>query len=210
MAINNTGKALLITLAVLVGVLLLAGIVALILFLVQSNNFKAKTQQALATQSNLLNQEPVDLERYSGRWYEHARLPVRFEGPECTCVTADYTLKNNTVTVVNTCAGIDGKPINTARGVARPVNDNNTALRVSFGPEFLGDAIAGNYWIFYVDPAYQNAVVGSPDFRTMWVLSRSAKALPPDELQRLVSIGQQKGFDTSKLIFRSPSCTVQT
>lgn len=43
---------------------------------------------------NLTTVQMVDIEKYSGQWYEIARLPNSFEkGLEC--VTATYTLKIN-------------------------------------------------------------------------------------------------------------------
>jgi apolipoprotein D and lipocalin family protein len=206
----GAGESFLITIAVLLGIVVLGGLVFLGLFFAQSQNSKQALADALATQSNLLTSDVVDLEKYAGKWFEQARLPVPFEGEECKCVTAEYTInnENGTVDVLNTCAGVDGKAIETAKGVARPVeNTQNRALRVSFGPAFLGDAIAGDYWIFFVDDQYETAIVGSPDFETMWILSREP-VLDTDQLQQLIAVAQQKGFDTSKLIFRSPNCAV--
>ncbi|MBU4445576.1 lipocalin family protein [bacterium] len=45
----------------------------------------------------------VDLNRYLGKWYEIATIPMRFQ-LGCKCVTAEYSLKENSrVKVVNSC-----------------------------------------------------------------------------------------------------------
>ena len=45
----------------------------------------------------------VNLERYTGRWYEIARYPHFFERG-CTGVTADYSIRDDgRIEVINTC-----------------------------------------------------------------------------------------------------------
>src|SRR5665811_926612 len=52
----------------------------------------------------------VDLSRYTGRWYEIARYPNRFERKCDSNVTAMYTLRSDgKVSVVNSCTTREGK-----------------------------------------------------------------------------------------------------
>jgi len=63
--------------------------------------------------------QSVDLARYSGLWYEVARLPNRFEDKCAADVTAEYKLvKADRVKVVNRCRKENGQ-ITEAQGVAR-------------------------------------------------------------------------------------------
>ena len=114
--------------------------------------------------------EKVDLDRYSGRWYEIARYPNSFERG-CVGVTADYTPRaDGRIQVVNTCfeSSLDG-PSREIRGSARVVDEtSNAKLKVRFFWPFEGD-----YWIIDLDEDYQYAVVGEPSRTFLWILSRT-------------------------------------
>jgi apolipoprotein D and lipocalin family protein len=114
--------------------------------------------------------EMVDLDRYTGRWYEIARYPNWFERG-CVGVTADYTLRDDgRIDVVNTCfeSSLDG-PSREIRGSARVVDSTtNAKLKVTFFRPFEGD-----YWIIDLDEDYRYAVVGAPSRRFLWILSRT-------------------------------------
>ena len=112
----------------------------------------------------------VDLDRYLGRWYEIASYPAWFQ-KNCTAVTADYSLREDgRIKVINSCrkGTLDGKP-KQSTGRAKVVEgSNNAKLKVSFFGPFWGD-----YWIIDLDPDYQWAVVGVPNRKYLWILSRT-------------------------------------
>jgi apolipoprotein D and lipocalin family protein len=138
----------------------------------------------------------VDLNRYSGKWYEIARLPNRFQRDCSGNVTATYTLRpDGKIQVLNQCASTDGKN-KSARGVARLVGgkEPNTKLKVSFFWPFSGD-----YWIIDLDPDYRWAVVGEPRRRYLWILSREPQMDEPT-YQDILKRAAAKGFDVSQLI----------
>ena len=140
--------------------------------------------------------EKVDLTRYTGRWYEIARLPQWFER-DATAVTAKYAARpDGKVSVVNTChKGSPTGPLEQARGTARVVDAPvNAKLKVSFFWPFEGD-----YWILRLTPDYSAAAVGSPDRKTLWLLSRTPTmdAVLYDKWTRELSAD---GFDVSHLI----------
>ncbi len=114
--------------------------------------------------------ESVDLDRYLGRWYEIARFPNRFE-KNCEGVTADYARREDgLVSVVNTCrkGSPDGEE-KAAKGRARVVDEEtNAKLEVSFFGPFWGD-----YWIIGLAEDYSLALVGEPEGRYLWILSRT-------------------------------------
>lgn len=118
----------------------------------------------------------VDLARYIGTWYEIARLPMRHEPREYTDITATYTRADDgSIRVQNRARDSDGT-LQESIGEARAVDPADPSrLEVTFLPEGLRwiPFTKGDYWILRVDPAYQTALVGSPDYRFLWLLHRS-------------------------------------
>jgi len=156
-----------------------------------------------SAQPRLLAVPEVDLARYAGQWYEVARLPNRFQANCVGDVTATYTPREDgTVGVVNRCRTGDGEHAwDIAKGVARPLDDSNARLRVSFLPEWLRWLPVGwgHYWVLELDPQYRWALVGEPDRRYLWVLSRTP-TLPPERLDALLGIAREMGFPVSEVV----------
>lgn len=146
--------------------------------------------------------ESVDIQRYLGKWYEIALLPNRFE-EGCYCTTAEYSLiDEETIRVINSCnkESADGK-LDQAKGKAFVVEgSNNSKLKVQFFWPFKGD-----YWILELDEDYQYVLVGSPSRKYLWILARTPQ-LDLDVIDRLLTSAEQKGFDTSKIIYADQSC----
>ncbi len=135
----------------------------------------------------------VDLEKYLGKWYEIAHLPAKFQDG-CSETTATYTLKDNgTISVLNECIR-NGKP-KTANGKAKVVDKATGAkLKVTFFWPFYGD-----YWIIKLGNNYEYSVVGTPDRKYLWILSRTPQI--DDKLfNELIEFAKSKGFDTMRLI----------
>jgi len=137
----------------------------------------------------------LDTDKYLGRWYEIARFPVRFE-EGCVGVTADYALRDDgQIRVVNTCrqGTLDG-PVEQAEGRARVEGPGK--LSVTFVP-WLPFA-RGDYWVLYLDADYSLSVVGSPNGKTGWILSRTPQIT---EAQRATAEAalQRNGYDTGRL-----------
>ena len=123
--------------------------------------------------SPLQTVEQVDLTRYLGRWFEVAKLPNRFQD-HCACdTTAEYeALDDGRIRVVNRCRDPQGQ-MDEARGVARVVDsDTNAQLEVSFFSILGFHLFWGDYWIIDLGEDYEYAVVGEPDRRYGWILSR--------------------------------------
>lgn len=138
----------------------------------------------------------VDLTRYTGKWYEIARLPNRFQRACAGDTTATYTLRpNGKITVLNECRTADGRQ-KSAKGTAwvADARGPNTKLKVTFFWPF-----SGNYWIIDLDPEYRWAVVGDPSRDYLWILSREPE-MDPALYQKIVDRAKQKGFDTARLL----------
>ena len=137
----------------------------------------------------------VDLTRYTGKWYEVARLPIRFESKCKSDVTAHYSIrKNGTVEVRNRCRKANGD-MTEIIGTAHPAEKSNAnaKLKVSFFWPFSAD-----YWILDLDPEYRWALVGTPNRKYLWVLSRASR-LDPAIYNKLLSRAKELGFNIERV-----------
>ncbi len=145
----------------------------------------------------------VDLSRYAGTWYEIARFPNRFQQKCLGEVTATYSLlSDKEMKVVNACRMKNGQ-ITKAGGRARRADDKgpNSKLKVRFAPSFLSwlSAVWGDYWIIDLAQDYSYAVVGSPDRKYLWVLSRTPQLAEANYEQITRRVAAQ-GFEVSRLV----------
>lgn len=152
---------------------------------------------------------PVDLQRYGGTWYEQARLPNRFQRQCAGQVSARYgLLADGHVSVLNRCVREDGSveaASGRARVIAVPGQPDAGRLQVSFLPTWLDwlPMIWGDYWVLQLDAQYQVSLVGTPDRKYLWVLSR-AQQLDGARLQAALDYAASLGFDT-RTVLRTPS-----
>lgn len=147
------------------------------------------TTAGRAAQPELEVVEHVDLERYLGTWYEIASYPAWFQ-KNCTAVTAEYSLRDDgLIRVINSCrkGSLEGT-LKQSTGRAKVVDQTtNAKLKVSFFGPFWGD-----YWIVDLDPEYRWAVVGVPNRKYLWILSRTStidEELYREIVGRLPAIG---------------------
>lgn len=136
----------------------------------------------------------VDLNRYSGLWYEVGRYENGFERG-CEEVTAEYSLRDDgLVSVINACRqGGPGGKLKRVEGRAKVVADSGDAkLKVSFfGPFYVGD-----YWVLDRADDYSWSIVGEPSGRYLWLLSRSAR--PSAKLRaEIMTKAAALGYDLS-------------
>jgi apolipoprotein D and lipocalin family protein len=152
----------------------------------------------------------VDLKQYQGTWYEIARLPMFFQR-NCAQSEAVYALKNDgNVGVTNRCRTLEGE-WNKATGTASPqVPGKTDKLWVVFDNWFsrlLPWVAKGDYWILNVSDGYQTAVVGNPDRKYLWLLSRTP-TVSNSVRSQMLSQAQQQGYDTTKLIWRADDSAI--
>ena len=143
----------------------------------------------------------VDLNKYKGLWYEVAKIPNWFQKKCLKNTTAEYSLRDDgKIKVVNSCIQSDGSK-NVAEGVAKVVdNISNAKLEVSF-VRILGIQLFwGDYWIIGLGENYDFALVGSPDRKYGWILSRTKK-LPQEKLNIISDLLKIKGYDIKNFEF---------
>jgi len=147
--------------------------------------------------------DAVDLERYTGLWYEIARLPVFFQDAE-DAATARYTLNaDGTIDLINTAIQPDGST-RSVTGTAVPVPGSNGAkLRVTidnfFAKLFGRPPEYGNYWILELADDYSLALVGSPDRESLWLLSRTPE-VSKERVDQYLDSARQKGYPVSEIL----------
>ena len=135
----------------------------------------------------------VELEKYLGKWYEIAHLPAKFQ-EGCNETIATYTLSTDgNISVLNQCTK-DGK-MKQAKGKAKVVDKNSNAkLKVSFFWPFYGD-----YWIIKLGNTYDYSVVGTPNRKYLWILSRTPQ-MDDNLYSQIIEYVKLKGFDANKII----------
>ena len=144
--------------------------------------------------------QSVDLNRYAGKWYEIARLPMFFQRNCASDVTATYTLQpTGKVEVNNQCMGKDGKPMQSI-GEATKNGGSGSKLKVTFLPQALRWLPVGkaDYWVLDLNPNYNHALVGTPNQKYLWILSRTP-TMDETTYQTMVATAKSQGYDVSKL-----------
>jgi apolipoprotein D and lipocalin family protein len=137
----------------------------------------------------------VDLKKYAGMWYEIASIPQFFQ-KGCNCTTAEYTLTDKDYVIVeNRCNKDSSNGKQTyIKGKAFVVeNSGNAKLQVQFFWSFKG-----KYWIIDLADDYSYAVVGHPNRKYLWILTRTS-SMNDAIYQQIIARVKQKGFDPSKI-----------
>ena len=138
----------------------------------------------------------VDLSRYVGQWYEIARYEHRFQAG-CVGSRANYSLRDDgKISVVNECyeKSFSGK-LRSVKGKAWVVDkETNARLKVSFFWPFAGD-----YWVIDLGQDYEYAVVGHPNRKYLWILSRTP-VMDEEVYKSILARLQKQEYDTAKLI----------
>lgn len=147
----------------------------------------------------------LDLQRYAGVWHEIARLPNRFEDQCTSDITATYTpLEDGRIRVVNACREDDGR-INAVEGQARQAGALPSQLEVRFAPKWLSflPFVWADYWVIALGEDYQWALVGEPDRKYLWILSREEQ-LDAETFEGIKTRARDLGYDLAELVVVNP------
>lgn len=161
----------------------------------------------------------VDLTRYVGEWQQVAAIPQLFQLQCARNSRAVYTVVDaDTIGVTNTCTTWLG----TSSGVTGTADVRDPAtdaqLRVTFdGVPAFDDTTKPNYVITFLAPDYSFAVVGDPDRRSGFVLSRTPRlqGITWPQVRRIV---EARGYDSCRFVVtpvaggrqdRTPLCLVR-
>lgn len=146
----------------------------------------------------------LDLDRFVGKWYEVARYPTKLEKK---CLGNVFQLiargeKRQHLDLVSSCAIGDGFAY-VRNGTIKAENKTGDGkLKVSYLWPF-----STRYWVLALGPDEGWSLVGSPNHKNLWVLSRTA-TLKPDVLADIRSKAAAQGFPPDKLLLTPQTATV--
>ena len=140
--------------------------------------------------------KPFTVSKYTGQWFEIARMDFRFER-NLSNVTANYSLnKNGTIKVENRGYDTIKKVWKKAVGKAKFAGEPDVAkLKVSFfGPFYAA------YNVIALDEDYKYALIAGSSLKYLWILSRET-TVPDAVRQAYLKIASDLGYNTSALIW---------
>ncbi len=143
----------------------------------------------------------VDLTKFSGTWFEIARLPNKAEKHCAGDGMRLYALddKANHFSVVDSCSLKDNTPLIHNDSGKRAKNTTDGRLETSY---FV--FLHRRTWVLALDPNYGWALVGSPNHKELWVYSRTA-TLDPAVVTDLKNRAAAQGFDPAKVVMTPQS-----
>jgi apolipoprotein D and lipocalin family protein len=163
----------------------------------------ALTASCSSSMKTLKTVPAVDLTKYSGKWYEIARLPNSFE-KGLICCKAEYGLRDDGKISVKNTGVKESKPGKKSSVTGKAwVPDKNEPgrLKVQFFWPF-----AGGYYIFHLDTVnYQYVLVGNPSRKYLWILARQPQ-IKDSLYNELVEIARKNEFSVEKLIKVRQDC----
>lgn len=159
----------------------------------------------MASASDVKAVTDFDSQRYLGQWYEIARLPNFFQEKCVGDIAAQYHREGKGIAVVNRCRVADGK-MDVATGFATLENSSGSELKVSFLPRYLRwvPFTKGDYWVLRIDPDYQISLVGDPDRKYLWLLSRTP-TLPAEVIKDYLNSAKVMGYQLDNIIYTQNS-----
>lgn len=136
----------------------------------------------------------VDLKKYAGTWYSLYSIPTIFDkGTRET--TTKYTLnKDGFYNVITTYKKPNEEKIYARDSKIFPVADANAG---ELQAQFIWP-IKVDYWIIELAEDYSYVVVGHPDRKFLFIMSRS-KTMPKKLYDEIVIRCKAKGYDVAKL-----------
>ena len=149
--------------------------------------------------------DSFDLDRYAGQWHEIAHLPVSFQKKCSRDITAIYSLRGDgRISVRNSCTTAEGERIE-AEGTARAVADHPGQLQVRFAPDWLSwiPLVWADYWVIALDPDYQWAMIGEPERKYLWILSRTP-GMDSARFEQLKRRATEMGYELAPLRVMAP------
>lgn len=141
----------------------------------------------------------LDLNQFTGTWYEIARYPNKRQkhctGDAFELITPAFKPKR--LLIVTSCLTANG--FTEVRNATAKSQDKSGSgrLKVSYTWPF-----STKYWVLALGPDYSWCLVGTPNRKGLWVLSRTA-VMKPEVLTEIEGKAAAEGFATDKLV-RTP------
>ncbi|NLL14861.1 MAG: hypothetical protein GX267_15765 [Fibrobacter sp.] len=137
----------------------------------------------------------IDLDRYTGTWYEIARMPNKHEkGLVEVTSTLKKVGKNKYMLISSGYKGSRGGKRSTLKGAVEIPDKNNTGnLKLKV---FL---FTVDFQIIDIDQEnYNYALVTSDEGKNLWIFSRSP-VMDPRDYKKMMDSARDKGFEVASL-----------
>jgi apolipoprotein D and lipocalin family protein len=146
--------------------------------------------------------DKVDLDRFMGTWHTISAFPSKNQ-KVCRCDTITFTKPDEgDITITTQCIRKDSKRMSSRNGTVSPIEGSqNSKLRV-----YLFWPLSGQFWILKIDPEYQYALVGSPNYKKLWIFSRKS-TLDPAIKQTLLDYAKQQGYTVENMVMLDQDCS---
>lgn len=138
--------------------------------------------------------EKVDLNRFAGKWYSLYSIPTMFDkGSRETTTT--YTLnKDGYYNVLTTAKKGDNNELHTYTSKLFPnADEHNAQMKAQFVWPIRVD-----YWVIDVAPDYSYTIVGHPDHKFLFIMSRKP-TMDKKLYENLVAKCKAMGYPVEKL-----------
>jgi apolipoprotein D and lipocalin family protein len=138
----------------------------------------------------------VDLNKFSGGWYEIARLPIKREKSCIANVVEVIALgdKPNTLQLVSSCEAKKGYSDVRNANIKAEKGSGGGKLKMTYTWPF-----SEKDWIIDLSPENEWVVLGTPNHKTLLILSRKS-SMGPDVLAGIKQRAASEGFAVDKLI----------
>jgi len=138
----------------------------------------------------------LDQPRYTGTWYEIARLPTK-RGKNCSGDVIQEVAggdKANQLQFVNACMTKRGYLDATNATGRSPDKSGDGKLKITtFWP------FSRKYWILAIGPDYDWSLAGNPNHKELWIFSRKT-TLAPEALNTIKAQADAMGYPSAKLL----------
>jgi apolipoprotein D and lipocalin family protein len=132
----------------------------------------------------------LDLKKYMGTWHDVGHYPQPFQ-ENCKTSKANYQLiSKDDISIKNTCKTTTGTKTITGEAFTKGKN----TLSVSFFP-----FVRSPYKVEWVSKDYKHAIVGHPEKKNLWYLSRTKK-ISSQQLGAMNRIAKKKGYNPNKIV----------
>lgn len=138
----------------------------------------------------------VDVQKFSGLWYEVARTYNSYE-KECVAATVEYALQeNNQYKVYNRCfKNVIGGELIEYKGTAKPaLGKSMSKIDMTYYYIFTQE-----YRVIHLEKDYSAAVVADKEMDKVWVMSRTPK-LQNKKFKRILA-KLEKSMNLNRLIY---------
>jgi apolipoprotein D and lipocalin family protein len=138
----------------------------------------------------------LDMTKFVGTWYEIARLPDKAQR-KCVGDAFDiYTVgeKAGAFSLVTSCKLKDGTAQISNLSGRRKKKSVDGKLKVTTLWPF-----SRARWVLAIGPSYEWVLVGSPNRKTLWVMSRTA-TMAAEELRGIEGTATGEGFNVGRMV----------